>query len=333
MNKRGYKTKFGNPFTAHIYDMLINPKYIGEYVYNRSAKKNIDGTRNSHKKKSEIDVIRIPGGIPRIVDDRTFHIVQRLIKSRRYKSFRRGPKTKYLLSGLITCSDCGKSISGMMGYGGRDKKPRLRYRCHGPSRVETCKTRDINAVYYEKFIWDIIDEILNYGNIKKLQELVNNQLMQLKDSFEARIDELNLSISNNNQIVKELTDRVSSFKSSTDKIINEQIGEYMDSIIESKNEKKYYLEDIEFIEPVIQSDLKKSIKKYKAMRKEKSSHKDLLMDLVKRIYQGNDLIVVKLRLNEFLPYQLFNDLIYEKSEIRNSIALKYNNKYIMPLFE
>ncbi len=106
--------------------MLKNKKYIGEFVYNKASKKNPDGSRNNHRRKSEADIVRIPDGIPRLVDDRTFYTVQRKLKMRKYKTSRKGKKAKYLLTGLITCSDCGTSISGMVGYGGRKKIPRVR---------------------------------------------------------------------------------------------------------------------------------------------------------------------------------------------------------------
>jgi len=46
----------------------------------------------------------------------------------------------------------------------------------------------------------------------------------------------------------------------------------------------------------------------------------------------NDVVIVSLRLNAFIPYKLYNDLTYEKSEIRDNIAFKYNNREIKPLF-
>lgn len=53
-----------------MYNVLANRKYIGKYVYNRVDKRNADGTRNSHRKKSENDIVRILGDIPRIVDEK-----------------------------------------------------------------------------------------------------------------------------------------------------------------------------------------------------------------------------------------------------------------------
>ena len=58
----------------------------------------------------------------------------------------------------------------------------------------------------------------------------------------------------------------------------------------------------------------------------------LLRRLIQRIYQGNDIVKVSLRLNAFVPFKLYNDLTYDKSEIRDNIALKFNNKNIEPLF-
>jgi len=333
LNNRGFKTKFGNPFTSNIHDMLKNRKYIGEFVYNRASKKNADGSRNNHRKKSENDIVRIPEGIPRIVDDRTFFTVQRMMMNRRYQGYSNGTKTKYILSGLIVCSNCNFSISGMISYAGRKKIPRVRYTCQSSKKGRDCNVNDINALYYEKYVWSIVDEILNYKNIKKLQDLINKQLTLFGKKLQEEIDKLNEAIERNSKIVNELTERVGSLRSSADKILTEQIGEYMDIIIEYKNEKMYFEEDLKVLEYIYQKDLKQRIKKYRNIMNSGKENQLLLRRLIQRIYQGNDFVKILLRLNAFIPFKLYNDLTYEKSEIRDNIAFKYNNKRIEPLFK
>ena len=73
LNLLGYRTKIGNKFsaTSSFYDILTNPKYKGEYVFNRSVSKPKQlGMKRSHRKnKNEEEIIRIPNGIPAIVDE------------------------------------------------------------------------------------------------------------------------------------------------------------------------------------------------------------------------------------------------------------------------
>lgn len=77
LNGMGYRTRLGNLFTkSNLYEMLRNEKYNGIYVFNRTASKNESGRRNNHKNKPVEDMIRIPGGMPCIVDEETFERVQ-----------------------------------------------------------------------------------------------------------------------------------------------------------------------------------------------------------------------------------------------------------------
>lgn len=50
-----------------LHDILCNEKYIGVYVYNRSASKDAFGKRNGHANKPDDEIIRINGGMPAIV--------------------------------------------------------------------------------------------------------------------------------------------------------------------------------------------------------------------------------------------------------------------------
>lgn len=84
LNLLGYRTKMGKKFsaTSSFYDILTNPKYKGEYVFNRSVSKPKQlGMKRSHRKnKNEEEIIRVPNGIPAIVDEETFELVQKLLK-------------------------------------------------------------------------------------------------------------------------------------------------------------------------------------------------------------------------------------------------------------
>ena len=80
LHEAGYKTKNGKEFMKNsLYSILTNPKYSGLYVFNRSSAKSITGTRNTHLLKDSEDIISIEGGVPQIVDERTFAQVQRRI--------------------------------------------------------------------------------------------------------------------------------------------------------------------------------------------------------------------------------------------------------------
>lgn len=104
LNKAGYKTKLGNNFGKNsLTDMFRNIKYKGVYEYNRAAAKSPNGTFNRHASKDESEIIKIPGGCPRIVSDKVWDRVNGLTGSSN------GAKGDYLLSGLVKCK-CGATM-------------------------------------------------------------------------------------------------------------------------------------------------------------------------------------------------------------------------------
>ena len=112
LNEMGYKTRGGKPFGKNsLHEILRNEKYRGVYVFNRVDSKDVNSKRNNHKNKSAEDMIRIEGGIPRIIDDEVWEGVQAILKSR---AKRRGSnntaKETYLLTGKIAESADTRSL-------------------------------------------------------------------------------------------------------------------------------------------------------------------------------------------------------------------------------
>ena len=112
LNSMGYRTRLGNTFSKEtLYEMLRNEKYNGVYVFSRAASKDELGRRNNHLDKPIEDQIRIPGGMPKIVDDETFACVQAILASRK-RHRRQKSKRNYLLTGLVFCGLCGHRYCG-----------------------------------------------------------------------------------------------------------------------------------------------------------------------------------------------------------------------------
>ncbi len=113
LNDNGYRHSDGRKFKRVFTDILRNRKYTGEYIYNRLAYRARGVEYNSHKERAEKDIIRIPNGMPRIIDDETFNRVQAILDLRRKNSQKLNRKRKkYLLSGLIRCNTCKSACCG-----------------------------------------------------------------------------------------------------------------------------------------------------------------------------------------------------------------------------
>ena len=209
LNLLGYRTKIGNKFSANssFYDLLTNPKYKGEYVFNRSVSKPKQiGMKRSHRKnKNEEEIIRIPNGVPAIVDEETFELVQKLLKQRRRSKGQHKAKEVYLLTGLVECAECGSAYHGSSRIGGRNKSKYVSYRCSKRKKLENpCKCKEINKTLLDEFVVNqLYTTLLNQTNLEQLLEEVNVKLKQKYadmdqdlPQLQKQLDEVNQKISN-----------------------------------------------------------------------------------------------------------------------------------------
>lgn len=209
LNLLGYRTKIGNKFsaTSSFYDILTNPKYKGEYVFNRSVSKPKQlGMKRSHRKnKNEEEIIRVPNGVPAIVDEETFELVQKLLKQRRRSKGQHKAKEVYLLTGLVECAECGSAYHGSSRIGGRNKSKYVSYRCSRRKKLENpCKCKEINKTLLDEFVVNqLYTTLLNQTNLEPLLEEVNVKLKQKYadmdqdlPQLQKQLDEVNQKISN-----------------------------------------------------------------------------------------------------------------------------------------
>lgn len=164
LNSMGYRTRLGNTFSKEtLYEMLRNEKYNGVYVFSRAASKDELGRRNNHLDKPIEDQIRIPGGMPKIVDDDTFARVQAILTSRK-RHGRRDGKRKYLLTGMVFCGLCGHRYCGdSMQTGGEKNRSVIgTYFCNNRKNhgAHACSNSNIHQEPLEELVLRKIEEIV-----------------------------------------------------------------------------------------------------------------------------------------------------------------------------
>ena len=180
LNSKGYRTKTGKTFSQNsIYEILCNEKYSGTYVFNKRSSKDPLGVRNNRRFKDESEIIKIPGAIPAIIDQELFNKIQEKLKGRK-----RGPlmsgKRFYLLSGLITCGECGSTYTGNSYYHGRGGKKYYMYSCNNRSKGSGCKNKNIRQDVIEPFV---IDELMkNVFSDEAIKKIVP-QLLEYAKTF------------------------------------------------------------------------------------------------------------------------------------------------------
>jgi site-specific DNA recombinase len=208
LNRLGYKTRLSNPFGKNsLTEILRNERYKGIYIFNRAASHNANHKRNNHSNKPEDEIIRIPGGMPQILDDEIFERVQVILKSRKQKEALKNAKEEYLLTGKVFCGICGCSYNGSSHHSGRNKILHVIYTCgkkHNNGDFH-CKNKDINRNYLEDFILKRIGEIVfDEKNIPALIKTYYESLGELCGEGEKIIKKLNASLKSLNQKINNI---------------------------------------------------------------------------------------------------------------------------------
>lgn len=185
LNSKGWKTKAGKPFGKNsILSILTNEKYKGVYVFNKASPADSNGKRNSHKYKNDDEIIRIPGGIPRIVSDEVFDTVNERLRKRKLKATSRNDAVEvYLLAGKMVCGICGSAYCGNSRTGsGRNKaKKYVSYRCVKRTRGTklACNNKEVNRDSIEKYVLKMLSDILfNEDRLPKIIEEYNKQIRE-----------------------------------------------------------------------------------------------------------------------------------------------------------
>lgn len=169
LNIRGYRTRAGNTFgKTSIYEILINEKYKGVYVFNRAAAADSNGKRNNHKDKPESEIIRIPGGVPAIISPADFDLVQSIIKARKKKNARVNGQQTFLLTGKMFCGECGSAYIGSSKRAGRNKTLYVTYRCNkrAAKSRDACDNKEIRREYIEGFVLRQLADLLFHESVR-----------------------------------------------------------------------------------------------------------------------------------------------------------------------
>ena len=200
------KTKKGNYFAKNsLYNILTNPKYQGNYVFNRASAKTTTGTRNNHLYKDNEDMIVIEGGCPQIISQEIYETVQKRISDNKLKGGRLNTKECYLLSGKLYCNECGRSMVGNKHYCGRNKNLHITYRC--PSNRHICANKEINRDYIDNYVISLLEqEIFNRQSLKNIAEKIEKHHLSLNNQEDT--SSLSCELENVNQSLKNVADAV-----------------------------------------------------------------------------------------------------------------------------
>lgn len=162
LNAHGYKTKRGGVFAKNsLHDILKNKRYTGVYQYAKGTKHNPHGIN--------VDLIEIPDGVPRIIDDYTWEKVQELMVAK--KNGANTAKVCYALRGKMYCK-CGGVFSGQSS--GNDKHRYHHYVCRNKYyKRMLCTSPRLEKKYIESLIMDNLLKELKGSREQIIEEFKN----------------------------------------------------------------------------------------------------------------------------------------------------------------
>ena len=333
LNLLGYRTKIGNKFsaTSSFYDILTNPKYMGLYTYNRSVSKPKQiGMKRSHRKnKNEEEIIRVPNGVPAIVDEETFELVQKLLKQRRRSKGQHKAKEVYLLTGLVECAECGSAYHGSSRIGGRNKSKYVSYRCSKRKKLENpCKCKEINKTLLDEFVVNqLYTTLLNQTNLEQLLEEVNVKLKQKYADMNQDLPKLQEQLDGVNQKISNLVQAIAMGGLGSLDTITQEIQRLehdkvkLTELVQEKQVKKESLTlTLEQLKQVLDES-----KQYML-----SNHDDMVKYILSRfihkIIIGNETIIVNYNYGgfyfDFKSIVLIESVTYQRDDVYSNSSLK-----------
>jgi DNA invertase Pin-like site-specific DNA recombinase len=191
MNERGIRTKHGKLWSKSTFNRLLsNERYTGVYIYKD---------------------IRVPGGIPRIIDQPLFDAVQLILHTkknpRKNAAIEGAPQRRrqengiYYLTGKLYCGHCHSPMVGVSGHG-KGGATYYYYTCKGKRTEHSCQKKNVNRDFIEMFIAAALKEtMLNDKAIRILADAAVRYQQQKSpsaelESLQLRAGEIKKSINN-----------------------------------------------------------------------------------------------------------------------------------------
>ena len=224
LNDHGYKKKIRQNGTipgfssAFVKDILDNPVYMGKIAYGRRRTEKKLGTRNEMHVVEQDEFPIYDGQHEAIISEEDWHLAQ---EKRKVNAFRRekvtDPEHAHILSGILKCPCCGKSLYGNIAKAhSKDKKTRYYYYCKNTlgatghkctfrvnieqkemnRMVAAIISAMVNDPHFSKAIKEKIGSSVDTGDLEKQLTTLQAQLRQtlgIKSRLERQMDTLDIN--------------------------------------------------------------------------------------------------------------------------------------------
>ncbi|MDU2896960.1 MAG: recombinase family protein [Clostridium sp.] len=236
LNKFGYKTKKGNPFSlTAIKDILNNPVYIGKIRYNLRP-----NWSEKRRKGTNSNPLIVDGKHEAIIEQELWDKVQSMLQTSKGKPSRIYDG-EFPLTGILKCPQCGAGMVIMRTSRTRKDgtKRRLEYYCCGNWKNKGTAVCHSNAIRVDKandYVFGKLSELLS--NDKLVKDIVKNINTDRKNKVDPSKDELQ-------KLTREL-DKISAKK--------DKLFEAFEEDIITKEEFKERVAELQSRERLLQED-------------------------------------------------------------------------------
>ena len=182
LNKRGVPSPRGKRWSrGGIHSVLTNPVYKGTLVF---------GVRGKYHRRMGLEPIAVENAMPSVVEPSLFESVQSMLQSKapRVQHPRRAG-SRYLLSGILYCDECGARMFGRSAKSGKYHY----YVCGSLDRSGggVCEASPLPKALIERAVLQrVLGVVLQVPNMERLVEFTNEELRREARSATGEADAL-----------------------------------------------------------------------------------------------------------------------------------------------